>query len=67
VFRHLVENVSRGVLACGPLPLSRPVLQEAPQALALIPEQIMVLPKQSIPLTHRGHGRPPGRPFVAVR
>jgi hypothetical protein len=67
VFRYLVENVSRGVLACGPLPLSRPVLQEVPQALAQIPAQIMVLRKQRIPLTHRGHGRPPGRPFVAVR
>jgi hypothetical protein len=60
VFGHLVENVSRGVLACGTLPLSRPVLQEAPQALAQIPAQIIVLPKQRIPLTHRGHGRPPG-------
>jgi hypothetical protein len=46
VFGHLAENVSRGVLVCGPLPLSRPVLQEAPQALAQIPKQIMVLPKQ---------------------
>jgi hypothetical protein len=59
VFEHLVENASRGVLTCGPLPLSRPVLQEGPHALAQIPPQILALRNQEIPLTHRDHGMPP--------
>jgi hypothetical protein len=59
-FAHLLENASRGVLNCGPLPLSVPDLREGPRAPAQGPLQIMVLRKQRIPLTHRVQQRPPG-------
>jgi hypothetical protein len=60
VFEHLVENVSRGVLVSGQLPLSVPDMREVPRAPAQVPSQIMILRKQEIPLTHRDHERPPG-------
>ena len=65
MFGHLVENVSRGVLACGPLPLARPVLQEAPQALAQIPAQIMVPEPRST--SRQSYSAAPGSSCILVK